>query len=173
MATAVGESASARAATPAAARCSFARNARTSVSATPPSWPYLVPGAHRGGAAETAGRRWMAGRWVWSPGARRWGPVTIGASMTVRQIRGSFSTVSDVLAAASDINAEVEAYVEIDEPGASDLVPVGPDGRRRLTFRQWDDAADDVAGLFTSLGVAKGDVVALLLPSSIDYAICY
>jgi acyl-CoA synthetase (AMP-forming)/AMP-acid ligase II len=30
-----------------------------------------------------------------------------------------------------------------------------------------------VAGLFASMGVARGDVVCLLLPSSIDYAVCF
>ncbi len=59
------------------------------------------------------------------------------------------------------------------EPGAGGLVPPGADGRRRLTFAAWDAAAGAVAGLFVRLGVAKGDVVCLLLPSSIDYAVCY
>ncbi len=51
-----------------------------------------------------------------------------------------------------------DAFVEID---------------RRLTFAQWDRAADGVAGLFAGEGVRPGDVVALLVPSSIDYAVCY
>jgi len=51
-----------------------------------------------------------------------------------------------------------EAYVE---PG------------RRLTFAEWDRAADGVATAFADAGVRPGDVVALVLPSSIDYAICY
>jgi acyl-CoA synthetase (AMP-forming)/AMP-acid ligase II len=93
--------------------------------------------------------------------------------MTVRQIRGEHSTVTDVLRAAADANAEVEAYVEMAGPGSSGLVPDGADGRRRLSFAGWDAAAQAVAGLFTSLGVTKGDVVCLLLPSSIDYAVCY
>ena len=46
-------------------------------------------------------------------------------------------------------------------------------GRRSLTFAQWDRAADGVAGHLARLGVAKGDVVCLLLPSSIDYAVLY
>ncbi len=100
-------------------------------------------------------------------------PVTIGASMTVRQIRGEHGTISDVLRAAAEVNAEVEAYVELSAPGAGGLVPTGADGRRRLTFAAWDEAADAVAGLLASMGVAKGDVVGLLLPSSIDYAVCY
>ena len=58
-------------------------------------------------------------------------------------------------------------------PGRPGVVPAGPDGRRRLTFAQWDTAADGVAGLLAAQGVTKGDVVCLLLPSSIDYAVCY
>jgi acyl-CoA synthetase (AMP-forming)/AMP-acid ligase II len=44
---------------------------------------------------------------------------------------------------------------------------------RRLTFGEWDAEADGVAALFADVGVRPGDVVALLLPSSIDYAVCY
>lgn len=93
--------------------------------------------------------------------------------MTVRQIRGEHVTVTDVLRAAAEVNSQVEAYVEMAGPGASSLVPVGADGRRRLTFAGWDAASDAVAGLLSTLGVGKGDVVSLLLPSSIDYALCY
>jgi acyl-CoA synthetase (AMP-forming)/AMP-acid ligase II len=93
--------------------------------------------------------------------------------MTVRQIRGEHITVTDVLVAAADANAEVEAYVEVAGPGSSGLVPDGADGRRRLSFAAWDTAAEAVAGLFIASGVTKGDVVCLLLPSSIDYAVCY
>jgi len=44
---------------------------------------------------------------------------------------------------------------------------------RRLTFGEWDRAADGVAALFAEQGVGPGDVVALLVPSSIEYAVCY
>src|ERR1700735_759439 len=43
----------------------------------------------------------------------------------------------------------------------------------RLTFAAWDRAADGTAAGFAELGVGEGDVVSLLLPSGIDYAICY
>ena len=56
-----------------------------------------------------------------------------------------------------------EAYVE----------PAGSSPRRSLTFAAWDRAADGVAGELARRGVAKGDVVCLLLPSSIDYAVLY
>ena len=93
--------------------------------------------------------------------------------MTVRQIRGEHVSITDVLRAAADANAEVEAYVEMDGAGSSGLVPPGTDGRRRLTFAAWETASGAVAGMFASMGVTKGDVVCLLVPSSIDYALCY
>ncbi|MGA2520423.1 MAG: class I adenylate-forming enzyme family protein [Acidimicrobiales bacterium] len=93
--------------------------------------------------------------------------------MTVRQIGGEHSTVVDVLRAAAQVNAQVEAYVEPADAGSGGIVAPGPDGRRRLTFGAWDAAADGVAALFASYGVGRGDVVCLLLPSSIDFAVCY
>jgi acyl-CoA synthetase (AMP-forming)/AMP-acid ligase II len=47
------------------------------------------------------------------------------------------------------------------------------EGTQRLTFSAWDSAADGLAGAWIDAGVGFGDVVALMLPSSIDYAICY
>jgi acyl-CoA synthetase (AMP-forming)/AMP-acid ligase II len=86
--------------------------------------------------------------------------------MTVRSIPfADHATTVSVLREAARVNGDVEAYVE----------PRGADGspRRSLTFGQWDRAADGVAGLLAARGVAKGDVVCLLLPSSIDYAVLY
>jgi acyl-CoA synthetase (AMP-forming)/AMP-acid ligase II len=84
--------------------------------------------------------------------------------MTVRQIEGELDTVVDVLRAAAVVNADVEAYVE----PATAASP-----RRQVTFSQWDRAADGVAGLLAGHGVTRGSVVCLLLPSSIDYMVCY
>jgi len=84
--------------------------------------------------------------------------------MTVRQIDGEFATVVDVLRAAAEVNADVEAYVE---PETADAP------RRHLTFSQWDRAADGVAGLLADHGVTRGSVVCLMLPSSIDYMVVY
>jgi acyl-CoA synthetase (AMP-forming)/AMP-acid ligase II len=84
--------------------------------------------------------------------------------MTARQIDGEFETVVDVLRAAAVANADVEAYVE---------PATGGSPRRQLTFAQWDRSADGVAGLLAGVGVGRGSVVALLLPSSIDYMVCY
>jgi acyl-CoA synthetase (AMP-forming)/AMP-acid ligase II len=74
-------------------------------------------------------------------------------------------TVVSVLREAAQVNGDVEAYVE-------PRVPEGPD-RRSITFAQWDRSADGVAGHLAGLGVAKGDVVCLLLPSCIEYAVLY
>jgi acyl-CoA synthetase (AMP-forming)/AMP-acid ligase II len=84
--------------------------------------------------------------------------------MTVRQLSGEFETVADVLRAAASTNADVEACVE---PASGDAA------RRSLTFAQWNRAADGVAGLFAGHGVGRGSVVCLILPSSIEYMICY
>jgi acyl-CoA synthetase (AMP-forming)/AMP-acid ligase II len=84
--------------------------------------------------------------------------------MIASRIEGEFETVVDVLRAAAVRNADVEAYVE---PAA------GSSPRRHLTFAQWDRAADGVAGLLATHGVTRGSVVCLVLPSSIDYVVCY
>ena len=82
------------------------------------------------------------------------------------------STVVDVLRASAEAGAEVEAYVEYEGPDPS-LSNSRGDSRRSLTFGGLDAAADSVAAALADRGVRKGDVVALVLPSSIDYAVCY
>jgi acyl-CoA synthetase (AMP-forming)/AMP-acid ligase II len=72
-------------------------------------------------------------------------------------------TVVTVLREAARVNGEVEAYVE----------PAGPGPRRALTFAEWERAADGVAGDLARRGITKGDVVCLLMPSTIDYAVLY
>jgi acyl-CoA synthetase (AMP-forming)/AMP-acid ligase II len=47
------------------------------------------------------------------------------------------------------------------------------DGPRRLTFRQWSVAGDAVAAGLAGCGVTPGDVIAIQLPPSIDFAIAY
>jgi acyl-CoA synthetase (AMP-forming)/AMP-acid ligase II len=72
-------------------------------------------------------------------------------------------TVVSVLREAAVVNADDEAYVE----------PAGASPRRSLSFAEWDRAADGVAGELARRGVTKGDVVCIMLPSSIDYAVTY
>jgi acyl-CoA synthetase (AMP-forming)/AMP-acid ligase II len=73
-------------------------------------------------------------------------------------------TVVSVMRVAAQRNGDVEAYVE---------PATGGRPRRALTFAAWDRAADGLAGSLSARGVEKGDVVCLVLPSSIDYAVCY
>lgn len=73
-------------------------------------------------------------------------------------INRSFAGVRELLDAAALVHGDREAYVE---PGA------------RVTFAEWVGRARSVAAQFAALGVGKGDVVTLWLPSGIDYATCY
>src|SRR3984957_15475576 len=63
-----------------------------------------------------------------------------------------------MLETAATVHGDIEAYVE---PGG------------RITFADWVGRARCVAAQFADLGVGKGDVVVLWLPSGIDYATCY
>src|SRR6201996_7955997 len=47
------------------------------------------------------------------------------------------------------------------------------DGDQRVTFGEWLRRADLLAAEFLRRGVRRGDVVALMLPPSVDYAVCY
>lgn len=69
---------------------------------------------------------------------------------------GEHGTLADAFAAARAQHGDRVAYVE---------------GDRRLTFADWDRAADGLAGELVDRGVRPGDVVAIMLPASIDYAI--
>ena len=102
---------------------------------------------------------------IGAPGGGPFPPPLVPSppAMPVRIPSDQHETVVSVLREAARVNGDVEAYVEPDVGG----------GRRRLTFAEWDRAADGVAGHLARLGVAKGDVVCLLLPSSIDYAVLY
>lgn len=77
----------------------------------------------------------------------------------VAPLHGRFGTVGEVLDAAGAQHAEREAYVE---PGCA-----------RMTFARWVRASTGLAGALAERGIGRGDVVALMLPSSIDYAVCY
>ncbi|MFJ8019367.1 class I adenylate-forming enzyme family protein [Streptomyces sp. NPDC096311] len=73
-------------------------------------------------------------------------------------LRGRCGVLAEVLDAAGAQYGEREAYVE---PG------------RRLTFAELSRASDSLAAALAARGVERGDVVALMLPSSIDFAVCY
>ena len=77
---------------------------------------------------------------------------------TVSTSTASTNTAVDLMRVTVEAHGDREAIV---------------DGARRLTFAEWDRAADGVASVLAERGVRKGDVVCLKLPSSIEYAICY
>ena len=67
-------------------------------------------------------------------------------------------TTADRLRAAAAAHPDREAYVH---------------GEKRVTYVWLDRAADGFAATLLDAGVAPGDVVCLLLPSSIKFAACY
>ncbi|MCW2720050.1 class I adenylate-forming enzyme family protein [Pseudonocardia sp.] len=79
--------------------------------------------------------------------------------MTVPPLPGTFDTADALLSAAAAIHGERDAYVEADGTA--------------MSFAEWDTRSDALAGALAERGIAEGDVVALMLPSSIDYAVCY
>jgi acyl-CoA synthetase (AMP-forming)/AMP-acid ligase II len=73
-------------------------------------------------------------------------------------LRADFGDTRSMLEAAAEAHGDREAYIE---PGA------------RISFAEWIERSRGVATQFAELGVGKGDVVMLWLPSGIDYATCY
>jgi acyl-CoA synthetase (AMP-forming)/AMP-acid ligase II len=67
-------------------------------------------------------------------------------------------TTGDLLRAAAAAHPEREAYVH---------------GEKRVTYRWLDRAADGFAATLFDHDVTRGDVVCVLLPSSIKFATCY
>jgi len=71
---------------------------------------------------------------------------------------GSYGSLPDLLAAVAAAHPGRDAFVE---------------GAERLSFAGWHRRAAGLAGVLARRGVRRGDVVCLMLPSTIDYAICY
>jgi acyl-CoA synthetase (AMP-forming)/AMP-acid ligase II len=71
---------------------------------------------------------------------------------------GEFPALRPLMDAAVAAFGDREAYV---------------DGDQRVSFADWMAMADLLAAEFRARGVVRGDVVALMLPSSIDYAVAY
>ena len=77
----------------------------------------------------------------------------------MKPVTGEFATVLDLFDAVVETHGGNEAFVH--------------DGRR-ITFREWATEADALAQwLIAERSIVKGDVVAIALPSGIDYAIAY
>jgi acyl-CoA synthetase (AMP-forming)/AMP-acid ligase II len=73
-------------------------------------------------------------------------------------LRGDFETVTDAMDAAAEQFGDRVAYIEGDE---------------RVTFAEWLGRADSLSAALVERGVEPGDVVALMLPPSVDFAIAY
>ncbi|MGW6358100.1 class I adenylate-forming enzyme family protein [Streptomyces sp. NPDC055092] len=73
-------------------------------------------------------------------------------------LRGTFASLGDALAAAAEQFGAREAYV---------------DGGERISFADWDRQADAVAAELAGRGIRRGDVVALMVPSGVEYAVAY
>jgi acyl-CoA synthetase (AMP-forming)/AMP-acid ligase II len=71
---------------------------------------------------------------------------------------GNFETIDQLMRAAAEQIGDRQAFVE---------VATG----RQLTFGQWVDGGRRLAELLGAQGVHRGDVVAIALPPSIDYAL--
>lgn len=81
-----------------------------------------------------------------------------------RPLTGDHQVLLDVFDAVLAVAPEVDAFVHPQPDGTT----------RRITFEQWAAAADGLAGwLVDDAGVRPGDVVAIELPSGIDYAVAY
>jgi acyl-CoA synthetase (AMP-forming)/AMP-acid ligase II len=78
--------------------------------------------------------------------------------VAVSPLRADVATLGDALKAAGYEHAERDAYV---------------DGAQRMSYAEWIGRARSVAEQLRDAGVNAGDVVAIMLPSGIDYAICY
>jgi acyl-CoA synthetase (AMP-forming)/AMP-acid ligase II len=78
--------------------------------------------------------------------------------MAPRVMTGSYDSLPDLLEAVAARYPGLDAYV---------------DGATRLSFAGWHRRAAGLAAVLARRGVTRGDVVCLMLPSSIDYAVCY
>lgn len=72
-------------------------------------------------------------------------------------LNGDFSSLPDVMDAIAAQFGDHEAYV--DKTG-------------RVTFGEWVRRADGLAATLVSRGIRPGDVVAVMMDSSIDYTVC-
>ena len=73
-------------------------------------------------------------------------------------LAGDFANTGELLDAAAAAYGDREAFVA---------------GGSRISFVEWASRSRSVAAGLAAHGVRKGDVVALRLPSGIDYATCY
>jgi acyl-CoA synthetase (AMP-forming)/AMP-acid ligase II len=80
--------------------------------------------------------------------------------MLVPPLVGVFESVADAFEAAAAQHGDRVAYVD----GGT---------RERWTFAEWYARSDALAAVLVERGVDPGDVVAIMLPSSFEYAVAY
>ncbi|MFK4362236.1 acyl-CoA synthetase (AMP-forming)/AMP-acid ligase II [Rhodococcus sp. 27YEA6] len=85
--------------------------------------------------------------------------MTAARSPVRPPLPGRFTSTGELMAAAAAEYGARDAYVEQDGT--------------RLGFDEWYQRSRALAARLRGRGVDRGDVVALMLPSGIDYAICY
>ena len=73
-------------------------------------------------------------------------------------LAGEFATIQQLMKTSAEAFGDRDAYV---------------DGNQRISYADWMQRADSLAAEFCSRGVGRGDVVVLMLPSGIDYAVAY
>jgi acyl-CoA synthetase (AMP-forming)/AMP-acid ligase II len=73
-------------------------------------------------------------------------------------LAGEFATIQQLMKASAEAFGDRDAYV---------------DGDQRISYADWMQRAGSLAAEFRSRGIGRGDVVALMLPSGIDYAVAY
>jgi acyl-CoA synthetase (AMP-forming)/AMP-acid ligase II len=78
--------------------------------------------------------------------------------MAAQVMTERYENLGDLLAAVAAEHPDNEAFI---------------DGDRRFTFAQWYEQASQVAGALAWRGIDTGDVVALTLPTGIDFAVAY
>lgn len=81
-------------------------------------------------------------------------------------ISGNFANLLELFDSVVAQCGDIEAFVEPVRGGSGFEV-------LRMTFAEWERAADGAATRLVSRGVKQGDVVGISLPSSIDYAVAY
>ncbi len=77
---------------------------------------------------------------------------------------GDYANLLELFDAVVALCGDVEAFVDGNGPAGD---------RARMTFAEWERAADGVATRLATMGVVQGDVVGISLPSSIEYAVAY
>jgi acyl-CoA synthetase (AMP-forming)/AMP-acid ligase II len=82
----------------------------------------------------------------------------VSAVVQIPPLSGSFAVLGDAFEAAAHQHGDRPALV---------------DGTERLSFASWYSRSDRGAAELVARGVRPGDVVAIMVPTSIDYAVAY